>query len=519
MLRRPFKSLHLIHFNNLFLMLLCLALGGSLATGGYVTRRAAAESSTATNPEQKALLHALEDAFTSIADQVEPSVVSVEAKSNARPAADQRGGGNQDDPQDGPFSLPDLFRRFQNPEPRGGTSSGSGIIVKERGRDAFVLTNYHVVRDQDHFSVTLLDKSKLPATLVGKDEKTDLAVLKITPEQALSERQVAQLGDSDKVRVGQWAIAIGSPLRYEATLTVGVISAKGRDLRISATSSYRDLIQTDAAINPGNSGGPLVNIDGQVVGINVAIASPGGLGNIGIGFAIPVNQAKQVLEELISTGQVRRGYLGIRTHDENRELSKELQDLYGVKGGALVESVEPTSPAGKAGIQSEDVIVRFDTKPINSFDDLEAAVAATPPGKTVPVTVVRDKRERTLQVTIMLRPSEDALLNGAQGGPKQPQTPRAQEEIQSPLGLTVRPSSEASTPGVEITAIAPGSAAEDAGLAPGDIINRIGGDAVSNLAGFRAAMAKVKPGGPVVLKVLSQSPNGRITRIVVVRPQ
>jgi serine protease Do len=520
MFRRSFKTLLTVRYNNLFLVFLCVLLGASLATGGFRVQRASAQGSTSTPQEQKALLHALEDAFTGIADQVEPAVVTVEARSNARPTATQSPGQDGgDDPQDGPFSLPDLFRRFGQPQPRSeGPSTGSGFIVRRRGNDAYVLTNNHVVADRDKFQITLLDKTKVTATLVGHDEKTDLAVLKITLPMALSDRQVAQFGDSDKVRVGQWAIAIGSPLHYEATLTVGVISAKGRDLTIGPTSMYRGLIQTDAAINPGNSGGPLVNIDGQVVGINVAIASPGGMGNIGIGFAIPVNQAKQILEELITTGQVKRGYLGVRTSQENRELSKELQDLYGVKAGALIEFVTPGTPADKAGLKSEDVIVRFDDKPISSFDDLETAVGSTAPGKTVPVKVVRNHREETLSLTVELRPSEEALLGTPQGGPKPP--PKNQpEEVQSTLGLTVRPSSETSTPGVEITAVAPGSPAEDAQLKPGDIINRIGDVSIRDLAGFRNAMFNLKQNGAVVLRVLYQSPNGRTPRIVVLRPQ
>jgi serine protease Do len=522
MFRRTLRGPTLIRFNNLSLMALSLVLGASLASGGFRTERAVAQGTSSSTPqEQKALLQALENAFTSIADQVEPAVVTIEARSTVRPAADEprRGGGNDEDPQDGPFSLPDLFRRFNTPQPRGGgASTGSGFIVRRQGNVAYVLTNNHVIKDQDRFTITLFDKAKVDATLVGKDPKTDLAVLKITPDRPITDKEVAQLGDSDHVRVGQWAIAIGSPLKYDATLTVGVISAKGRDLSISPTSSYRDLIQTDAAINPGNSGGPLVNVDGQVVGINVAIASPGGLGNIGIGFAIPVNQAKRILDELITTGQVKRGYLGITCGVANRELPKELQDLYGVKSGALAETVYPNTPASKAGMKSEDVIVRFDGKPITSFTDLEDAVAATTPGRTVPVVVVRDKRELTLQITVALRPQEDALL----GGPRdrtQPQQPQQPQEVQSSLGLTVRSSSEASTPGAEITAVAPGSAAEDAGLAPGDIITRVGNDVVRDLPTFRSASGKLKAGASVVLRVMSQSPNGRVTRIVLVRPQ
>src|SRR5437899_205731 len=523
MFRRSLKTLLAVRFNNLFLVLLCGVLGASVSTGGFRVLRAAAQSSTpppqsaSSTSEQKALLRAMEDAFSSIADQVEPAVVTIEARSNARPVANEPKGGGGEDDQDGPFSLPDLFRRFGQPQPREGPSTGSGFIVRRQANAAFILTNNHVVADRDHFTVTLLDKTRLPATLVGRDEKTDLAVLKITPDAPLTDRQVAQFGDSDRVRVGQWAIAIGSPLKYAATLTVGVISAKGRDLTIGPTTQYRNLIQTDAAINPGNSGGPLMNIDGQVVGINVAIASPGGMGNIGIGFAIPVNQAKQILDELIATGQVRRGYLGVKTNPENRELPRELQELYAVKGGALVESVVPGTPADKAGLKSEDVIVRFDDKPINSFDDLEAAVGATPPGKTVPLTVVRSKRELTLHIAVTLRPPEEALL-GAPGGGRQPQRPNQPEEVQSPLGITVRPSTETNSPGVEITAVSPGSPADDVGLKPGDIIDRIGEEPVRDLAGFRAAMSKVK-GGAVVLRVLYQSPNGRAPRIVVLRPQ
>jgi serine protease Do len=391
--------------------------------------------------------------------------------------------------------------------------------VRTQGNDVYILTNHHVVRGQEKFTITLHDKSKVGATVVGADSKTDLAVLKVQTNQPLPPRQVAQLGDSDRVRVGQWAIAIGSPLRYEATLTVGVISAKGRDLNISPTSSYRDLIQTDAAINPGNSGGPLVNIDGEVVGINVAIASPGGTGNIGIGFAIPVNQAKQILDELITTGRVQRGYLGVQTSPDNRELSRELQELYGVKAGALVEEVpDPNSPAGKAGLRTEDVITRFNNQPISSFSDLETAVASVKPGTTVPVTIVRSKREQTVQVTIALRPTEEELAGVGRENREAPQ-PRQEQQLQSRFGLTVRPTSEANTQGVEIAAVAPDSPAEEAGLQPGDLITRVGTDQVRDLATFRAAIDKVKASSAVVLRVLAQSPNGRRARIVVLQPQ
>src|SRR5207249_4197165 len=297
-----------------------------------------------------------------------------------------------------------FFRQAPRSGPQpGARARGSGVIVRERGNDVYVLTNQHVVDGATRLTVSLNQGGKYPAQLVGADSKSDLAVVRFNPGRSLGDQYVAQMGDSDRVRVGQWAIAVGSPLGYESTLTTGVISAKGRELDgVEGSKDYRGLIQTDASINPGNSGGPLVNIDGQVVGINVAIASPTG-SSIGIGFAIPVNRAKSVMEQLITSGKVRRGYLGIATSSANRELSDELKSYYGVKGGALVENVTPDSPAGHAGLKSEDVIVAVDERPINNFGDLEEAVQATPPGKRVKVDVIRAHRPETVWLTLAER--------------------------------------------------------------------------------------------------------------------
>jgi S1-C subfamily serine protease len=307
---------------------------------------------------------------------------------------------------------------------------------------------------------------------------------------------VAQLGDSDRVRVGQWAIAVGSPLGYESTLTTGVISAKGRELDgVEGAKDYRGLIQTDASINPGNSGGPLVNIDGQVVGINVAIASPTG-SSIGIGFAIPANRAKTVMEQLITSGKVARGYLGIATSRANSELSDELKSYYGVKGGALVEDVAPNAPAQRAGLKSEDVITSFDGRPVNNYGDLEEAVQATPPGKQVKVEIVRAHRPQSISLTLALRPDEETLMGArTRRGAQEPG--QATPEALNDFGFSVAPGPDG---GLVVARVQPDSAAEDAHLAPGDTVLAMGGTPVRDLATWRRAVTSVKSNS-LVLKV------------------
>ena len=288
--------------------------------------------------ESKTVLTALEDAFVNIADNVEPSVVTISARANPterpRPMAEP-------DERMIPEPFRDFFRRGPGGAPFSpGPSTGSGVIVRETGNTVYVLTNNHVVDGRDRFRLTMNDKTEHIAELVGRDERTDLAVLKFAVRRPLPAGSIARLGDSENVKAGQWAIAIGSPLGYESTLTVGVISAKGRELGGvgRGAANYVNLIQTDASINPGNSGGPLVNIDGEVVGINVAIASNGmSQGNIGIGFAIPVNSAKMVADQLIRTGKVVRGYLGVAVSPGNRDLSPELRDHPRELGRAAAE--------------------------------------------------------------------------------------------------------------------------------------------------------------------------------------
>ena len=467
---------------------------------------------------QKEVLYALEDAFVSIAENVQPAVVTITARSNvtARPRnrdeGDRRGGDREEDGNgrrrgrspldDLPGQFRDFFRDREPGDFQGGPSTGSGVIIEQRGRDVYVLTNNHVVRGRDKFRVQMHGGAEHLAVLVGTDEKADLAVIKFRPAKQLPPTAIAKMGDSDKVRKGHWAIAIGSPLGYDFTITVGVISALGRDLPgLGRTGGYSDLIQTDASINPGNSGGPLVNIDGEVIGINVAIASaPGAMGNIGIGFAIPVNTAKMVSKQLVEHGKVTRGYLGVAT--VHRDIPAELREiLQAPEGGALVENVSPDSPAARAGVQEEDVIVRFGKKRIGNFRDLEAAVAITVPGKTVATEVIRKGKLETVHIKVVVRPAESELRQPVQAAPGKP-APDS-KEVKSRFGLTIQDA--AGGKGVYVVAANRSSTGAEAGIECGQIITSVNGRAVANVAEFEAALKQVPKGQRPVFKLRTRA--------------
>ena len=319
----------------------------------------------------------LQATFVGVAQQLRPAVVNVgviHRSRSRRPAAPPPGA-------DDPF-FQDFFKQFfgreapsQRPEFRQ-PSLGSGVIIDKRG---LVLTNFHVVKGADEITVRLSDKREFRGRVLGVDPKTDLAVLRFEPDHELS---VAALGDSDALRVGEWAIAIGNPFGLDQTVTVGVISATGRsDVGVA---TYENFIQTDASIDPGNSGGPLINLKGQVVGINTAIVAAGQ----GIGFAIPINMVKRVVDQLVEKGKVVRGWLGVAL----QPLSPELAQTLGVTGGgALVASTIPGSPAA-AGLQQGDVIVAYDKAPVEDYRQLQRLVADTPVGKTVTLQVLRKKQ-------------------------------------------------------------------------------------------------------------------------------
>lgn len=321
--------------------------------------------------------------FASLAPQVSPAVVHIKVVTLER-ADFQRGG------PPGPFGGP-RFRSpfpFPQPSPRPQRGSGSGFIVRQ---DGLILTNNHVVENAKQITVVLADETEYQAELLGGDAKTDLAVLKIEPT---AELPVARLGDSDALRVGDWVLAIGNPFGLSNTVTAGIVSATGRTI---GAGPYDNFIQTDASINPGNSGGPLFNQDGQVVGINTAIFSRSG-GNIGIGFATPINQAKDLMPELEEHGYVTRGWLGVSIQSLTRDLAASLGLDEAV--GALVADVTDDSPARRAGIRRGDVILGYNGREVKASSDLPILVAETRVGETVPVELSRRGRRETLSVTI-----------------------------------------------------------------------------------------------------------------------
>jgi serine protease Do len=345
------------------------------------------------------------------------------------------------------------------------------VIVSEGG---YILTNNHVVAGADEVTVALSDDRRLTAEVVGTDDKSDVAVLKVDAENLLP----APLGDSDAIRVGQWVLAIGSPFGLDQTVTAGIVSAKGRaDVGIA---DYEDFIQTDAAINPGNSGGPLVNLEGEVVGINTAIASRTG-GFMGVGFAIPSNMARTIMENIIDDGRVERGWLGAMIQDLSPELAESFN--FHSTDGVLIGDVVPDGPADKAGIRAGDIVTKFNGKPVRKMSQLRNAVASTAPETEAEVEVFRDGKRMTRTVTI-------GLLEGryvAGGG-----TPSAFD-----LGMTVQTLTpemaqqagfERDEKGVIVTQVESGSLAARVGIRPGDLIVAVGAARIGDLGDFREAM-------------------------------
>jgi serine protease Do len=350
---------------------------------------------------------------------------------------------------------------------------GSGFLIDATG---YIVTNNHVAGGADEITVTLQDGRTFDGTLVGSDARTDLALVKI---EATGLPYVA-FGDSDKVRVGDWVVAIGNPFGLGGSATAGIISARGRDIRLGGYSD-NDYLQLDAPINFGNSGGPVFNTAGEVVGVNTAIFSPNG-GNIGIGFAIPANQANDIVADLKENGSVERGWLGVQIQDLDDELVRSLR--LSDDDGALVADVVAGGPAARAGVQAGDVITRFNGSEIDSTRTLSRVVAAASPNEPAEVTVWRDGRSRELTVEIgkAAQTEEDVVASNNRGGPAQ---------STAAVGLTLRPLTDGdrSTLGIPsgvngavVAAVAPGSAAAEKGLRPGDVITRVNQQAVGSVA-------------------------------------
>jgi Do/DeqQ family serine protease len=455
----------------------------------------------------------LESPFTTIADRTLPGVVSIETK---RTVSGQEGGPYSQ--FEGPYG--DFFRRLfpenpspqqQQPQPQRKNiripSSGSGFLIDREGH---VLTNNHVVRDAAEITVTLADHRKFKATVVGTDPGTDVAVIKISGGGDLPS---VPLGDSDEIRIGDWAVAIGNALgELDGTLTVGVISAKGRtNLAIAGGApSYQNFIQTDASINFGNSGGPLLNIRGEAIGINTAV-NPSGEG---IGFAIPINIAKSIAHQLIATGKVTRGYLGIMP----QELTPELADNWGIRGshGVLVGSVSENTPASQAGFQVKDVITTFDGKSVDDVQRFRLLVAETPVNKRVQVKILRNGSPRDLNVTLAERPAEDQIAR-ADTTPKSSSSDWLGVQVQGLGTDATREFNIKDRQGVVITDVTEGTGADDAGLRPGDVIKEVNDTPVKDMVEYGRAIDAARrrnPAKPVVFLIK----RGDATQFVAVEP-
>jgi serine protease Do len=419
-----------------------------------------------------------ESPFVSVVDKALPAVVFIDVTKKV--------GGDSGDGSD------EFMRRFfGQPMPRQQRvpSSGSGFIIDDQGR---ILTNNHVVRDAESIKVTLNDGRTFKATTVGTDPATDVAVIKIEG----SKLPVVPLGDSDKLRIGDWAIAIGNPLGdLRGSVTVGIISAQGRsNLNIfGGTPDYQDFIQTDASINFGNSGGPLCNIRGEAIGINTAINTSGQ----GIGFAIPINLARHVAEQLVAHGVVKRAAMGVTLANMTPEIAEGFG--LGDQQGVIIQTVYSKSPAEKAGLQRNDVIVDMNGVPVTDRDKFRLKIADTPSGTKIKLGYLRDGKRRETELTLADR--DDTIANNG----VQPEAPSADTDD---IGMTVRDmtSSERAElkidSGVKVTDVADGSEAEDKDIQPGDVIEEVNRQPVKSAADFRTQVAKVrKLGKPVVMIV------------------
>jgi serine protease Do len=367
----------------------------------------------------------------------------------------------------------DFGRQFQVPKDRRENSLGSGVIVSA---DGYIVTNAHVVEKADEIKVHLSDKREFSGKVVGSDPKSDIAVIRIKGDNL----PVINWADSDKLEVGEYVLAIGNPFGLNSTVTLGIVSAVGR--ANMGIEQYENFIQTDAAINPGNSGGALVNTRGELVGINTAIFSRTG-GNMGIGFAIPSNMAKSVMDSLIKTGKVVRGYLGVSIQDLNGKIAKQLG--LDKTQGSLVGDVVSGAPADKAGIQAGDVIVKYDGKPVENTATLRNRVAETAVGKTVEVEVIRDKKPQTLRVQVAEQPKDMSARGGSSN-----ESTRGEGPGTALAGLEVRNLARDNPQhkglqGVVIVAVESGSAAEEAGVQPGDVILEINRKPVRNVDDWR----------------------------------
>lgn len=493
--------------------LIGLTLGIGILIGTLVSHGVRAAKVAAVAPDAKPLPAPspveLSNSFAKIAEAIGPAVVNINTESTVRISRRQFRA-----PEGSPFD--DFFDRFFHFGPfdaPGGEfrqqSLGSGVILDKGG---YVLTNYHVVmrdgeeRPVDRIRVQLHSDDSargFVAKIIGSDKWTDLAVIKIDAGKTLPP---AQLGDSDSMRVGDWVLAVGSPFGLDSTVTAGIVSAKGRDIGGGPESQFKRFIQTDAAINPGNSGGPLVNLMGQVIGINTAIATRHGAYD-GVGFAIPSNTVRKVYNSIISTGGVRRGAIGVQFRNENNPVKLR---MFGAEHGIVVESVQAGGPAERAGLKMGDVIVAVNGTPIHNGDELVGVVSETEVGKKLKVAFLRDKKLLSSEIEVGDR---NKIVGEALGEKEKEGGEESREQAIGILGLSVRNLTRdqarelsdqlhlSGSQGVLVTDVKPGSFAEDIGIWRGDVLLGINRQTVTSVDEFDRLQAQLKSGTDVLLLV------------------
>jgi serine protease Do len=478
------------------LVSLVVGLGISGALDWLAPSRAVNLMGESGNPDSSRTSGQLPD-FVSLAKKMRPIVVNI----STTQISDVRGQQEFGSPfgEEDPFN--DFWKRFfGGPLPRGRQrqqSLGSGFIIDA---DGSILTNNHVVENAQKIVVKLLgDEQEYEAKVVGRDSKTDIAVIKINTKTNLP---TANFGDSDKLEVGEWVVAIGNPFGLDSTVTSGIVSAKGRHI---GQGPYDNFIQTDASINPGNSGGPLINLRGEVIGINTAIFSRTG-GNMGIGFAIPVNLAKELLPQLRGKGKVTRGYLGVLIQKVTPEIAESLGMDHGY--GALVANVSKDGPAEKAGVKVGDVIVEFDGKEVKDSGDLPIIVARTPVDKKVRMKVLRDKKEVMLGVAVGELKEEEVVASVPEKGELGMTVQKVTPQMAESLGLE-KPE------GVVVTDVESGSAADEAGIRRGDVIVQIDRKPVRSVDEYKKSIAGIRKGKGVLFLVK----RGDSTLFLALKPQ
>ena len=386
--------------------------------------------------------------------------------------------------------IEEFFNRFFGeaaPRETNQRSLGSGIVISKDGE---ILTNYHVVRNADVIKVKLADQTEHEARLIGKDGRTDLALIKV--RKTGGNLPFAKLGQSSQLDVGDWVMAIGNPFGLEHTVTAGIVSAKGR---VIGAGPYDNFIQTDASINPGNSGGPLINAAGEVVGVNSAIFSQSG-GNVGIGFAIPIDLARKVVEHLRKNGRVVRGWLGVRAQDMPAATAASLGLTRSLGDMAVVTEVAESSPAAEAGVKTGDIIVEFNGKAVPRSHDFPGIIADTPPGQKVTLKLVREKKEQVVAVKIGELPDDGDLLQQTEA-----RDPELGLRVQRITPDAARRLGLSSSKGVLVIEVQPGSPADQVGIEPADVIREINQRQVSNVKEFERATRQGRRGDRILLLV------------------